>query len=631
MGKTSKSKRTRNPPPNNPPAHILASSDPQTPLSGSSSDTSPGEISPVRATPDAHSFEESLERRLSEEKEKEAVRDNLAECLTESEARNDGDQGGERNKDKKGKGRDSPTRVRYLSGKNKEVLQRQRTDKGKVEPKAKQEGGQKVDKSPVTVRYTFGGKEMESATAKSKIEAGRLAGTQEEKDANLSPTSRSEDHSYAAAAATDTPHEDESGLGGSYENVSMSPSTVPKTPNNTKAGPGSGGQNTPAVPELDKIQLRPDEMGENIGDRLHQELKHESERMGNSMEPSRHQGDMHADAEHAATKARASHGGKGSSNAEHVKKPEVADKDHPSDGKHHRKDAAPDAETRELQHSHIKPGDFGTNIGDAVHQRSAHEELEHKKLQHVLSTRPIAIPQQPPVEFTSGPATPRHRPSITEPSKRPGDGVDEGHKGKIPRRSSIELGIEPEVPVPPLAQEKLLPASTPVAEQSPTDYIGRFPPTSQFLEGTNRRPQTRPGSRPETPRPETPLLQLPGLSRSQLNSILAPRDTAIWELQNEVSTLKMAVVNLQAERPRDGGRDVVRRREGVERFTKYDRVQDGEKSEMELVMDWALWGGLVVGVATVAGWVGAAVERGAVGRSVAEWVWRQAGRGVYAG
>jgi hypothetical protein len=111
------------------------------------------------------------------------------------------------------------------------------------------------------------------------------------------------------------------------------------------------------------------------------------------------------------------------------------------------------------------------------------EEAEHRKVQHVLSTRPIAIPQQPPVEFTSEPATPRcQRPSAAaagKKSKRSDDGVDEGHEGETPYRSNTDLGIEPEVSAPPLTMAQVLPsASTGATEPSPTDYIGRFPPTS---------------------------------------------------------------------------------------------------------------------------------------------------------
>jgi len=581
-----------------------------------------GEISPPSNTSiDVQSFEESRGRRLSEEQEREAVRDNLAECLTESEARNGDEQQG-----------NARLRVRYLSGRNDEVPQTQRTDRGKVAVKPKQ-ACHEPDKSPVTVRYTFGKKEVDSATAKSKIEAGRL---HEDDVGDNNESLLVDGPSYAAVAsapppppddesglngscesslvdgpsyatvtsAPSPPLGDESGLNGTYETASLTPSCVPKTPNNTEVSTGDDGQNTPLhLLDLDKLHLQPGDIGENIGDRLHQVLKHASERMGNEVALARLQGDVHADAEQAREAPDAAKGG--------------------GDREDGRDDIA-EAEARELEHSHMAPGDFGTDIGDAAHHFQAHEEAEHRKVQHVLSTRLIAIPTQPPAEFASGPATPRCQPptstATSERPKRPGDGVDEGHKCKIPCRSNTNRGMEPDVSIPPLTEAQVFPsASTGATEPSPTDHISHYPPTSQFLESASRRP-------------EAPLPQLPDVSRSQLDSALAPRDTAIWELQNEVSVLKSAVESLQAadRRPSDA-RDLVRGHNGTETYTKLDHVPDAKRSETELLVEWSIRGCVLLSVAAVAGWIGAVVERGTFGRTVAEWVWRQAGRGAYAG
>lgn len=278
-------------------------------------------------------------------------------------------------------------------------------------------------------------------------------------------------------------------------------------------------------------------------------------------------------------------------------------------------ESAVDAETHELQPNALTSGDIGTNVGDRQHQERAHEEKKHS----------INLPPQPHVEFTSGPAVPTAKVrsnSIDYPAKRHPTEPAEGHHAKMPRRTSTDLGMEPITETPAVSKDDVLLAH----RQEDCDTMKKYrsireekpgvegEPTSQLLEGAL--------SSEDAVSYEAPI---PEASIAELRQLIQIRDTSIEDLQQTIVTLTSRIEVLELQNTTTAGErvQILNAEEEVQEFTKITKPAE---TDTDTLIKWGLWGGALIGAATLGGWLGALVERGTVGRQVAEWLWRQAGR-----
>lgn len=311
-------------------------------------------------------------------------------------------------------------------------------------------------------------------------------------------------------------------------------------------------------------------------------------------------------------------------------------------------DHSKDPETLELKHTELTSDDIGANIGDALYRNLAHEEQEHNKLQNIIHARQAFLPPTPIKEFTAGPTTPTSIKHHTEPTsiehKRRATEPDIGHKGKFPRRSSTDLGISPKIESPVFTKESLAPEPTyndgkKLAERRPEEGLSAskiFEEASTMEAQFVTRPPTIVASAGEYDQvlhqvlqQQIQLQQIDAVPRFEVLSLLRSRDTEIAELQSTVSSLKAHVQRLEAASSASSSAVGLKSEKEAFTHTKPLKARKDETGELGVFFKWGLWGGVLVGVATLGGWVGAALERGSIGRSVAEWVWKQAGRGSY--
>ena len=277
----------------------------------------------------------------------------------------------------------------------------------------------------------------------------------------------------------------------------------------------------------------------------------------------------------------------------------------------------PSMEARELLPVSLAGGGFGSNIGDAD-QQTAHAlpPLEIKEPQQTSTARTAGKPPRvlglgftaSPTEFTSGSplppptpptsATPAKGGGVTAvstamataaaagPSKRPSTGLADGHKPKAARHDHEQ-------------------DSAHAHHRHQHHYSSRSPP--------------------------------PQLLCDKLLELLRDRDSAIADLKHSLGELVVRIDRLEQQpcgaAVVQGRQDEPQGRKEVFATVRVAGGQRGGEDREGVGGGFGLWGWgwgevgvLMLCAAVVGGWVGLQMERGDIGRSLAEWVWHQAGR-----
>ncbi|KAI5817322.1 hypothetical protein BZA77DRAFT_310355 [Pyronema omphalodes] len=238
----------------------------------------------------------------------------------------------------------------------------------------------------------------------------------------------------------------------------------------------------------------------------------------------------------------------------------------------HQLASAPNPETAELKATKIGPHDIGTNIGDPLHQLLAHEEAEHKRLQAVKTAQKASLASMD-VDIASFAA--------------------EGTSAEF-KAGGVKKGKE-----------------------------------RRMTTGNSKRPHME-----EDDEHDGSEMQKPKVARHQGEDIIVSTKVEklkdeVHMLQSEIGGLKKRLAELETPKTAENGVE----KNGTDNMTKKivrsTKFVDGnDTGELDRIMKWGMWGGMIVAIATIGGWMGAAVERGAVGRGVAEWVWKQTAKSV---
>lgn len=273
----------------------------------------------------------------------------------------------------------------------------------------------------------------------------------------------------------------------------------------------------------------------------------------------------------------------------------------------------PSMEARELLPVSPAGGGIGSNIGDAGYQQTT----------HALSFLEIKEPQQTSTARTAG---------------QPPRVLDLGFTA-----SPTEFTSGSSLPPPPTPPAPV----TPAKEGGATTAVSTAMAAAAAV-GSSKRPSTglADGHKPKAARHDHEQDNAHAHHRHQHQhhysscsppQLLRDHDSAIADLKHSLGEL---VVRMDRLEQQPGGAAVVQGEQdepqgGKEVFATV-RVAGGQRGEDRGgVGGFGLWGWswgwgevgvLMLCAAVVGGWVGLQMERGDIGRSLAEWVWHQAGR-----
>lgn len=501
----------------------------------------------------------------------------------------------------------SPTRVRYVGGRPDKELNESPPDRGRhfsTNPPLSSKASSPVQGQYTSRRRQVGASDQEEAekmeghqgaaeAAKNLDETGledaaKEGGNVREEAKNLD-TNELEDAleeesihpnssngpSYADIVANSKHSSID--LGGSYENIDINPSPpVPQTPNNTE------NIGTPAVETKALLQttLTGNDIGTNIGDAFHQELAHMEAEQNNT------EGNVVSPEARELQQTSVS-GSDIGGNIGDFRHQEVA---HEEAAHSNPNGSGTSLETKELQKTSLTGKDIGVNIGDTHHQELAHEDAPHHTPKPKTSSETKEFQQ------------------TTLTGKDIGTNIGDSHHQELaheaashkPHKTKERQQSSPRTLQMEFATEPTQFTSGPSARTHRAQLAAQ-------TKRPNADPDTDSGHKKKAPRHDEGPTEIPASpTLTELLSLLSNRDHAISDLQSTIQTLTA-------------------RLEALEKPTQVTSVEVGEREEGELetLIRWGLWTSVLVGVATVAGWVGAQVERGAVGRGVAEWIWGQ--------
>jgi hypothetical protein len=374
--------------------------------------------------------------------------------------------------------------------------------------------------------------------------------------------------SYSTVTKEDCPeHTDSAGEDFEAIDNELSDSLdLPKTPNNTKVTTGTttSGKDTPSVAQREpgtiKVAVAPEDIGENIGDAIHQAAAHEEtehDRTVNSLKS----------------------------------RPKV---DPSTQGTPDTSATGSTDQAEELRKSQSDHGD----IGDLLHQNAANEERAHKQLIDAMRSKTTSTPA------IIRPAYSRSHTSRSSRSPRSETASPARHfNGSTP----------PSGPAQSQQQKDERISSRPAASQEEETTNGRLSGYLQsFLNGASlQQPEQPSGTRELNDRAIVSLFKQQDTAISQLSGAISALSARLDRIESRGPVLEQHSFT----RSTDGSTE--KETESVMRIDTRGRSSGAE------ALRWGGYVVLTVVAAGLGGYVGASVQRGSFAEGVAEWLWRQ--------